>query len=134
MVCPHSLVNDLAISVDDVDHIGHRAVKAVHGALKIIYKHRVLNTILPAAVTRKVEFLFPALVRAVMLARMRFAHINCKKLKALIFVTSVKLVQGRDLADEGRSSNTAEFQQNMFFVAEIGKPYSRSLDARQLEI
>lgn len=106
----------------------------MHGAIEIVYEQRRLYPVLVSALLGICEFLLPAPMLTVVLSRMRLADIDGQKFEARAAIIAIKFIDGRDLADEGRSSDTAEFQQNMFFVAEIGKPYSRSLDARQLEI
>jgi hypothetical protein len=106
----------------------------VHGAIQIVYEQRRLYPILVSALLGIFEFLLPAPMLTVVLSRMRLANIDGQKFEARAAIIPIKFIDGRDLAHEGRSSDTAEFQQNVFFVTEIGKPYSRSLDARQLEI
>jgi len=92
MVRPHGLVSDLSVLVDDVDHVGHRAVKAVHGAVKVVHEHRVLDPILLSTIPRELELLLPGSVETVMFAWVWLADVDGEKLKTLISIVSVEFV------------------------------------------
>jgi hypothetical protein len=70
----------------------------------------------------------------VIFARVWLTDVDGQERKIQIAIISVELVEGRDLAHERRSNDTAEFQQYMFLVAEVRKPDSLSLETRQLEV
>jgi hypothetical protein len=53
------------------------------------------------------------------LPRMRFPHIDDKKLKSLGAILVIKLCQWRNLPHKRRSSDAAELKQYMFFAFEI---------------
>lgn len=108
MVRPHRLVSDGSVLIDDVDHVRHGAVAAVHGPFQVVHEHRVFYPVLLSTLAGEFKFLIPAPVGAVMFARVRFANINGKELKILIPVAPVQFVQGRDLADKRRSGDTPE--------------------------
>ena len=134
MIRPHRFENNFAALFDDINHVGERSVRNVHRAIEIVYQHLCLDSVLVSALLRIVEFLFPSLMGSVTLPWMRLAHVDGQKLEARVAIIPVEIVEGRDLAHERRSSDTAKFQQYMFLVAEVGKPHSLSLETQQLEV
>lgn len=134
MIRPHRFENDLAALFDDINHVRERSVRTVHCAIEIVYEHPGLDSVLVSAILGIFEFLFPSLMGAVMLSWMWLADVDGQKLEARVAIIPVEFVEGRDLAHERRSSDTAEFQQYMFFVAEVRKPHSLSLETRQFEV
>jgi hypothetical protein len=100
----------------------------VHGPSQIINQKGILNTILLSAITGIPEFLFPALVRAVVLSRVWFPHIDREKLEAPVSELCIELIEGRDLAREGRSSNASKLQEHMFVGTKLRKANALSLE------
>ena len=119
MVCPHGLVSDSAVFVDDVNHIGHRAVRTVRGAFDVVHQHQRLNPILHSTIACEFDFLLPVLMLTIMFPWVRLAHVEREKLEPLISIPSIQLVEGRDLAHKRRSGDAAELKQYVLAAAKI---------------
>jgi len=87
-----ALVHDLAVFIDDVHHVGHLAVGAVHGASQVIHEQTRLDSILGAAIASVLELLFPRATLVIVLARMRLADVDREKPDIAIAELAVEAV------------------------------------------
>ena len=78
--------------IDDVHHVGHLAVGAVHGASQVIHEQTRLDSILGAAIASVLELLFPRATLVIVLARMRLADVDREKPDIAIAELAVEAV------------------------------------------
>lgn len=121
MIRPHRFEYDFAAHFDDINHVGERSVRNVDRAIEIVYEHSGSDSILVSALLGVFEFLFPSLVRNVMLSWMWLADIDGQKLEGRVAIIPVKFVEGRNLAHERGSRDTAEFEEHMLSATKCGK-------------
>ena len=134
VIGPHRFVGDSTVSVDNVDHVRKRAIPTMHGAIEIVHQQLVLNAVLLPAIFGELQLLFPRCMRRIVFPRVGLSYINRQELESTLLIIFVKLIQRRDLADEGRSRNAAEFQQHVLCAAKLRKADSFPFDSSELKV